>query len=48
MSGGKYLLGDYGKKREKFVVTDGGDFNFGPSTPCGVHAPSATPDLIKD
>jgi beta-fructofuranosidase len=44
MSGGKYLIGDYDKKRDKFVVTDGGDFNFGPSAPCGVHAPSATPD----
>jgi beta-fructofuranosidase len=43
-SGGKYLLGDYDTKRHKFVVTDGGDFNFGPSGPCGVHAPSATPD----
>jgi beta-fructofuranosidase len=43
-SGGKYLLGDYDTKRDKFVVTDGGDFNFGPSAPCGVHAPSATPD----
>jgi beta-fructofuranosidase len=43
-SGGKYLLGDYDKKRDKFVVTNGGDFNFGPSQPCGVHAPSATPD----
>lgn len=43
-SGGKYMLGDYDTKRDKFVVTDGGDFNFGPSGPCGVHAPSATPD----
>ena len=43
-SGGKYLLGDYDTKRDKFVVTNGGDFNFGPSAPCGVHAPSATPD----
>ena len=43
-SGGKYLLGDYDTTRDKFVVTDGGDFNFGPSGPCGVHAPSATPD----
>lgn len=42
-SGGKYLLGDYEKDRDKFVVTDGGDFNFGPSAPAGVHAPSATP-----
>jgi len=44
MSGGKYLLGDYEKKRDKFVVTGGGDFNFGPFAPAGVHAPSATPD----
>jgi len=44
MSGGKYLLGDYDTQRDKFVVTGGGDFNFGPSTPAGVHAPSATPD----
>jgi len=44
MSGGKYLLGDYDKQRDKFVVTQGGDFNFGPAAPAGVHAPSATPD----
>ena len=44
MSGGKYLLGDYDKVRDKFGVTDGGDFNFGPHAPAGVHAPSATPD----
>jgi len=44
MSGGKYLLGDYDTKRDKFVVTNGGDFNFGSWGPCGVHAPSATPD----
>ncbi len=44
MTGGQYLLGDYDKDRDKFVVTDGGLFNFGPSTPSGVHAPSATPD----
>ena len=44
MSGGKYLLGDYDKERDKFVVTQGGDFNFGPAAPAGVHAPSATPD----
>ena len=30
MSGGKYLLGDYDTKRQKFVITDGGDFNHGP------------------
>jgi len=44
MSGGKYLLGDYDKGRDKFVVTAGGDFNFGPHAPAGVHAPSAAPD----
>lgn len=44
MSGGKYLLGDYDTQRDKFVVTGGGDFNFGPATPSGVHAPSACPD----
>lgn len=38
MSGGQYLLGDYAKERDKFVVTHGGKFNFGPSTPAGVHA----------
>ena len=44
MSGGQYLLGDYDKKRDKFVVTNHGTFNFGPAAPAGVHAPSATPD----
>ena len=44
MSGGKYLLGDYDKLRDKFVVTAGGNFNFGPVSPAGVHAPSAYPD----
>jgi len=44
MSGGKYLIGDYDKKRDKFVVTDGGDFNHGPVSRGGVHAPSACPD----
>ncbi len=44
MSGGKYMLGDYDTQRQKFVVTAAGDFNFGPAAPCGVHAPSATPD----
>ena len=44
MSGGQYLLGDYDTERDKFVVTHGAKFNFGPSTPCAVHAPSATPD----
>ena len=44
MSGGQYLLGDYDTERDKFVVTNGGKFNFGASTPSAVHAPSATPD----
>jgi len=44
MNGGKYLLGDYDTDRQKFVVTQGGDFNFGPYAPGGVHAPSACPD----
>lgn len=44
MSGGKYMIGDYDTNRDKFVVTDGGDFNFGSSEPGGVHAPSAFPD----
>jgi beta-fructofuranosidase len=44
MTGGKYLLGDYDTDRDKFVITDGGDFNFGAFGPCGIHAPSAFPD----
>ncbi|MEI8224919.1 MAG: glycoside hydrolase family 32 protein [Bacteroidota bacterium] len=44
MSGGQYLLGDYDKKNDKFIVTQGGKFNFGAVSPSGVHAPSATPD----
>jgi beta-fructofuranosidase len=43
-SGGKYLLGNYDTGRDKFIVTEGGDFNFGPYAPSGVHAPSAAPD----
>jgi beta-fructofuranosidase len=42
-SGGQYLLGDYDKKRNKFVATSHGEFNFRGSLPSGVHAPSATP-----
>ena len=44
MSGGQYLLGDYDKARDKFVVTAGAKNNFGAASPAGVHAPSATPD----
>jgi beta-fructofuranosidase len=43
-SGGKYMIGDYDKQRDKFVVTGGGNFNHGPVGQGGVHAPSATPD----
>jgi len=44
MSGGQYLIGDYDKKEDKFFPTQHGLANFGASTPCGVHAPSACPD----
>jgi len=44
MSGGQYLLGDYDKQNDKFIVTNAGKFNFGAWGPSGVHAPSATPD----
>ncbi len=43
-SGGQYLLGDYDKDRDKFVVTNHGNFNFEAWGPGGVHAPSAAPD----
>ena len=44
MSGGQYMLGDYDKLRDKFIVTSNGKFNFGAANPAGVHAPSAAPD----
>ncbi|MBF0290206.1 MAG: glycoside hydrolase family 32 protein [SAR324 cluster bacterium] len=44
LSGGQYLLGDYDQKSDKFLATAHGLFNFGPSNPSGLHAPSATPD----
>lgn len=44
MSGGQYLLGDYDKQNDKFIVTSGGKYNHGAVSPSGVHAPSATPD----
>ena len=44
MSGGQYLLGDYDKEKDKFVVTSAGKFNHGAVSPAGVHAPSATVD----
>jgi len=43
-SSGQYLLGDYDERRDKFSATSHGRFNFGPVSPGGVHAPSATPD----
>ncbi len=44
MSGGQYLLGDYDKEKDKFMVSSNGKFNWGAVGPGGVHAPSATPD----
>ena len=44
MSGGQYLIGDYDTSQDKLKVISGGKFNFGASNPCGLHAPSATPD----
>ncbi len=43
-SGGKYLLGDYDKRRNKFVASFGGTFNHRAVYPGGVHAPSACCD----
>jgi len=43
-SGGKYLVGDYDMKRDKFIVTSGGSVNTGAINPGGFHAPSAWPD----
>ena len=43
-SGGKYLIGDYDQVKDKLNVTDGGNFNHGPASRGGVHAPSAYPD----
>ncbi|MDO6602845.1 glycoside hydrolase family 32 protein [Arenibacter palladensis] len=43
ISGGQYFLGDYDMKRDKFVVTSHDKFNFGPTKPAGIHAPSAAP-----
>lgn len=44
MSGGRYLLGDWDPATAKFVITAGGEMNFGASNPGGMHAPSACPD----
>ena len=44
MSGSKYMLGTYDTERQRFVITEGKDFNFGAWGPSGLHAPSACPD----
>ena len=44
LSGGQYLLGDYDRERDKFIVDAHGRCNFGAVFPSGVHAPTATPD----
>src|SRR5258706_2596921 len=44
MSGGQYMLGDYDKEKDKFLVSFHAKFNFGAAGPAGVHAPSAAPD----
>jgi beta-fructofuranosidase len=43
-SSAQYLLGDYDRARDKFAATSHGRFSFGPMSPGGVQAPSATPD----
>ena len=44
LTGGQYLLGDYDRERDKFVVDAHGLCNFGAAFPGGVHAPTAAPD----
>ena len=43
-SGARYLVGNYDRKREKFVVTGGGRINYSPEGDGGTHAPSCFPD----
>ncbi len=43
-AGAEYLIGDYDRKRQKFVVTNGGRLNHGPEGDGGTHAPSCCPD----
>ena len=47
-SGGQYLLGDYDRSRQKFKVSYGEKFNYGPVGPGEIHAPSATPHPSED
>ena len=43
-AGAEYLIGDYDRQRQKFVVTNGGRLNCGPEGDGGTHAPSCYPD----
>jgi len=43
MTAAQYFIGDFDSRREKFVPTAHGRFNFGPAKGGGVHAPSAAP-----
>ena len=47
-SGGQCLVGRYDLTTQKFHVEHGEKFNFGPSGPAGVHAPSVTPHPSGD
>ena len=39
--GSQYLVGNYDRKRHKFIATDGGALTFGPVRNGGLHAPTA-------
>ena len=43
-SGGKYLVGDYDRDSDRFIVTGGGTMNTGGVNKGAFHAPSAFPD----
>ena len=43
-SGAEYLIGNYDRQRQKFVVTSGGSINCSPEGDGGTHAPSCYPD----
>ena len=47
-SGSQYLLGDYDKQRDKFVVSSHGRFTFNASRPSALHAPSVAPSPSGD
>jgi beta-fructofuranosidase len=46
--GSQYLVGNYDRKRHKFIVSDGGALTFGPIKNGGLHAPSAFPNPNGD